>query len=237
MLERFGMMDCKPVSTPLEVKHDQEYANGVHYLALVGSLLYATQTRPDIQFAVGLVSQFSRNPGKPHLTAAKRILGYLGGTADFRLTLGGRNNKEVDIVGWTDSDWAQDPDNRRSVGGFTFDVAGGVVSWSSKKQATVALSTAEAEYMAASNATKEAVWLRTLLGDLGYPQVKATITRAKHIDIRYHFIRERVAQAEIEPRYVPTSNMVADIFTKQILRASFERFRRELGVLMRSEMR
>src|SRR6202030_1705156 len=159
--------------------------------------------------ATSVCAQFGSNPGKPHLVALKRILRYLRGTTDYGLVLGGKNDG-VDVVGWTDSDWAQDSDDRRSVAGFVFDVAGGTISWSSKKQPTVVLSTVEAEYMASVNTTKEAIWLRTLLADLGFPQTSATLiradnqgcialsrhlishSRAKHIDIRHHFVCERV---------------------------------------------
>ena len=131
ILVRFGMLDVKPVSTPLAVKHGlstsqslsseaelNEYSNfsrGIHYLSLVGSLLYATQTHPDIQFSVNLIAQFSGNPGIPHLEAAKCILCYLKGTQEFSLVLGHQGKGAVDIVGWTDSDWAGDVDLRHSV--------------------------------------------------------------------------------------------------------------------------
>ena len=129
-----------------------------------------------------------------------------------------------------------------------FDVAGGYVSWSSKKQPTIALSTAEAEYMAASNAIKEAIWLRTLLRDIGFPPTQATTihadnqacitlarnpvahSRAKHIDVQHHFIRERIANKEVDLRYCSTKDMLADIFTKQLPCDAFEKFRAALGV-------
>lgn len=262
ILSRFGMSECAPVYTPMAVKSnlsvlqspqtDEEhsaylkFANGLHYLEIVGALIYATQTRPDIQYAVGVIAQYGGNPGKPHLEAAKRVLRYLKATAHFGLMLG--RSDTIDLVGWTDSNWAQDPDSRRSIGGFVFDVAGGSVCWSAKKQPTVALSTVEAEYMAAANATKEAIWLRVLLEDLGYPQTSATIihadnqgcialtrnpvahSRAKHIDIRHHFIRERVENKEIDLQYCSTKDMLADIFTKQLPREAFETFRSTLGV-------
>jgi len=265
VLARFGMLDAKPVSTPLPVKHGLsisqspsskaeedgyiDFARGIHYLSLVGSLLYATQTHPDIQFSVNLVAQFSGNPGIPHLEAAKCILRYLKGTQNFSLILGQHGRDAVDIVGWTDSDWAGDVDSRRSVGGFVFDVAGGCVSWSSKKQVSVATSSVEAEYVASANATKEAVWLRTLLKEVGYPQHQATIihadnqgaialarnptshSRAKHIDICFHFIRERIEKNEIKLQYISTHQMVADILTKALPREAFEKFRKALGVV------
>ena len=160
-------------STPEEHTEYKKSANGFSYLEGIGAVLYVTQTRPDIQHAISILAQFGANPGKAHLEAFKRLLRYLNGTAHFGLTLSGKNDS-VDLIGWTDADWAQDPETRRSVSGYVFDVAGGSVSWASKKQPTVALSTVESEYMAASNATKEAIWLRVLLEDLGYPQVEAT---------------------------------------------------------------
>jgi hypothetical protein len=169
------MKDCAPISTLLIVKHDLTnlqspsteeelseyltYANSLWYLEIVGSLLYVTQTQPDIQFVVGLIAQFRGNPRRPHLKAVKQILHYLKGTANMSLTFGCKDCNSTDLVGWTDSNWAHDPDLHHSVGGFTFEIASGSISWSSKKQPTVALSTVEAEYMAASNTTKEAIWL------------------------------------------------------------------------------
>ena len=258
VLMRFDMQDTSPVATPLAVKHDltlsnspqteaekqtyRDYANGIHYLSLVGSLLYATQTRPDIQFAVSLVAQFGGNPGVAHLEAAKRILRYLKGTVNFNLVLGHRSRDTFDLVGWTDSSWAQDQDDRRSTSGFVFDIARSSISWSSKKQATVATSSVKAEYIASSNATKEAIWLHTLLTELDFPPATATIvhannqgciahSRAKHIDIRHHFIHERVERGEVDLHYVSTKDMLADIFTKALPRETFIKFRTRLGVL------
>ena len=152
------------------------------------------------------------------------------------------------MVGWSDADWAQDTDTRHSVSAFIFDLAGGCVLWSSKKQPTVALSTAKAEYMAALNVTKEAIWLRILLTDMGFPLTQATTihvdnqacialaynpvnhSRAKHIDICHHFIQEQVASKEVQLQHCPTKNMLADILTKQLPRDAFEKFRAALGV-------
>ena len=124
---------------------------------LLSTTLDVPLHHPDIQFSVNLIAQFSGNPSIPYLEAAKRILCYLKGTQDFSLVLGRQERGAVDIVGWTDSDWAGNVDSRRSVGGFVFDVAGECVSWSLKKQVSVATSSVEAEYVASANATKEAV--------------------------------------------------------------------------------
>jgi len=221
-ITRFGLENSTPVSTPLAVKHDltlsqsptteaekrvfEDYAGDIHYLSLVGSLLFATQTRLNIQFAVGLVAQFSNNPGIAHLEVAKHILRYLKSTVNYNLVLGKQEEGKFDLVGWSDSNWAQDHDDHRSTSGFVFDVAGSSISWFSKKQATVATSSVEAEYVALANVTKEAIWLRTLLTELDFPPTMATMIHAdnqgcialannpvsyscaKHIDIRHHFI-------------------------------------------------
>jgi hypothetical protein len=127
----------------------------------------------DIVHVTGVPTHFSVNPGKPHYEALKCIPCYLNGTAHFGLMLGESDSK-TNLVGWSDADWAQDVEMRCLIGMFVFDVAGGYILWSSKKQPTIALSTAEAEYMSASNATKEAIWLCTLLTDMGFPPTKAT---------------------------------------------------------------
>jgi hypothetical protein len=191
--------------------------------------------------------KFGACPEKLHLEAFKCVLRYLKGTVGFGLRLGGKDDG-VDLIGWANSDWAQDPDSRRSITGYVFDVAGGSVSWASKKQPTVALSTVEAEYMAASNATKEAIWLRVLLEDLGFPQTQATTIHddskgcialsrrtvlhscMKHIAIHHHFICERIKSSEVDLKYCPTKDQLADIFTKQLLREAFERLRATIGV-------
>jgi hypothetical protein len=168
------------------------------------------------------------------MVAAKRVLRYLQGTKDLGIVYQGDTNTDTSIVGFSDSDWAGDKDTRRSTTGFLFMLGSGVVSWSSKLQPTVALSSAEAEYMAACAAVQEAIHLRQLLEDLGYKQDQATVIfednqgcitlsenpvfhkRTKHIDIRYHFIRERVASGEIELRYVATEHQLADLLTKAL---------------------
>jgi len=187
----FGLQDTTPVVTPLTVKHSllvtqspqskakkqayKNYAGNIHFLSLVGSLLFATQTQPDIQFAVSLVAQFGGNPGIAHLEAAKHILCYLKGTTNLNLVLGRQSKSRFDLVGWTDSNWAQDPDDHQSTGDFAFDVGGGIISWLSKKQPIIAMLSVEAEYIASANATKEAIWLLTLLNKLNFPQNNTTI--------------------------------------------------------------
>jgi hypothetical protein len=150
-------MHSQSPTTPEECAAYTQSSNGIVYLEGIGSVLYITQTCPDIH-PVGILAQFGANQGKAHIEAFKRLLHCPKGTAKFILTLSSKDTS-TDLIGWTNSDWAQDPDSRQSVSGYIFDIAGGSVSWVSKRQPTIALSTTEAEYMAASNATKEVIWL------------------------------------------------------------------------------
>ena len=166
MRTKFGMEDSKPVSTPLDLNvkltkvlessNDSKLDAKVtkQYQSAVGTLIYAmTATRPDISFAVGVVSQYMSSPQQPHWTAVKRILRYLKGTIDYSLQFGG--NHHVTYCGYSDADWAGNVEDRRSTTGYTFLVGGAAVSWNSKKQQTVALSTTEAEYMAMTQADSQ----------------------------------------------------------------------------------
>ncbi|KAJ9516033.1 hypothetical protein QJQ45_024475, partial [Haematococcus lacustris] len=206
-----------------------------HYSALVGSLLYLTCcTRPDIAFAVGALARHMSAPTKQHWAAACSVLCYLKGTADQGLLFGGVSG----LQGFSDADYAGDKDTARSTTGYIFTLNGGAISWSSRLQPTVAMSTAEAEYMAASSAAKEALWLRKLMRDL---QLDASCvhlgcdnqaaiqllhnpmatSRAKHIDVHHHFVRERISRGEVAFHYCHTSSMLADILTKPLAAVQF----------------
>jgi hypothetical protein len=259
ILKRFNMQDCKAVGTPMEpgqklIKSQEPQTREellemavIPYRNAVGSLIYVMLgTRPDLAAAVGSVSQFMANPGKQHWQAVKRILRYLKGTADMEICLGSARSK-WELVGYSDADWGSNLDDRRSVTGFVF-LLNGPISWQSKKQPTVALSSTEAEYMALSQATKEAMWLRSLLGELGYAQGHPTRllgdnqgslalssnpvqhSRSKHIDIRHHFIREAIEDEKIMLEYCNTRDMIADILTKPLTRQQFSKLRSLMGV-------
>ncbi len=254
MLERYGMQDANPVSTPMDLNVKLTIDDGqsnpvdqVRYQSIVGSLLYAAMvTRPDIAQAVGVLSRFNSAPTEAHLTAAKRVLRYLKGT--INLTLQYKKTENTEVTGYSDADWANDMDTRRSTTGNVFIMCGGPISWLSQRQATVALSTAEAEYIALSSASQEAVWLQRLLTDIGEDYTKPmTIMednqgaiaiaknpvghkRTKHIDIRYHFVREQVQKGVIEIEYLSTKEMLADIFTKPLARGQFEYLRSMIGI-------
>jgi hypothetical protein len=148
----------------------------IPYLATIGSLMYASMgTRPDITFAVQHLSQFSLNPSQAHWTAAQHVIRYLNATRELKLVLGGKD--EIKLGGRVDSDFASNIDDRRSVLAYAFDLGTGTISWSSKKQAMVSISTTEAEYIAAEHGVKEAVWLCTLLKLVGYEQRNPTLMR------------------------------------------------------------
>lgn len=254
LLDRFGMSDCKPKQTPLEagVKlekcTDPSKCTTKPYRELIGCLSYvAVTSRPDISAAVNYYSSFQSCASDEHWNHAKRILRYIKGTLDFKLTF--RRSEGSSLVeGYADSDWAGDTADRKSQSGFVFQVYKSTVSWTAQKQKTVALSSAEAEFISLSGAVKEAIWLRMLLKDfqrdVGGPTVihednQACITvaeddrmtkRLKHIDVRYRFVQDEVQRGIVRLEYVPSEEQIADIMTKGLTRVQFEKLRKLLGV-------
>ena len=247
ILSKFGMSDCKPRQTPCEMKivdDHSEKADGELYRKIVGSLIYVmTATRPDLCFAVTKLSQHMSDPSAAHFTMAKHVLRYLKGTADQSLVFKGSNN-HLGLVGHCDADWANSPD-RRSITGYAFQLAetGPMISWKSKKQQTIALSTCEAEYMAITAASQEAKFLMQLLSDMTGRTPEGSYTlhcdnqgaialaknpvqhqRSKHIDIKYHYIRSEIQAGSLNLVYVPTEQNIADVFTKPVTRARLQAF-------------
>ena len=254
LLNRFELTDAHPVSTPADQSVQLVAEDGVSgpadqrlYQRMIGSLQYAAGgTRPDIAQIVGALARYCNKPSQLHLTAAKRVFRYLKGTANLALTYRATGNDE--LHGYSDADWAGDRDTRRSTSGHVFILSDGAVTWCSKRQASVALSTVESEYMALSLATQEAVWLRRLVEEMGNPDPEATVIyednqgaiatahnpvfhrRTKHIQIRYHYVREAVAEEIIKAIYCPSSEMTADILTKAIPKEQFELLRAKMGL-------
>ncbi|KAJ3568720.1 hypothetical protein NP233_g5535 [Leucocoprinus birnbaumii] len=217
------------------------------YRSLVGSMMYiASGSRPDVAYAVSKLAQFLDCYRDAHWDAALRVARYLYTTKDMKLWLGGENPNR--LIGFSDSSYADCPDTRRSSMGYCFSLGSGVVSWSSRKQKTVSSSTTEAKYIAAGEATRESIWLRTHLNERKQPCDGATIifcdnngaitltkdpihhARNKHIDVRHHFIRERVENQEVDIWRVSSEDNIADIMTKPLVGANFERLRDGLGV-------
>jgi hypothetical protein len=220
----------------------------IPYKEAIGSLMYLMiGTRPDIAAAVCKLSQFMQNPGLNHWSAIKRVFRYLQGTKDYELVY--KPNKNISVVGYSDADWANDLDDRKSISGYIFKVNGNTVSWSCKKQKVVALSSTEAEYMAYSEAVKEAIWIRELLKDLNYEQLEPSVifednqstiklaknpvqhSRTKHIDTRHHFIRQMIEENQIAIEYCPTEEMIADLATKGLTKSKFNYLRDKLGIV------
>lgn len=233
VLEQFNMTDCKPVNTPLECgmkleKGDQTDPDS-KYRSLVGCIMYiAVCTRPDIVHAASLLSQFNNCHSDIHWKAAKRVLRYLKGTIDYNIVY---EKSSLSITGYIDADWASDQLDRRSYTGYVFKIGNSAVSWESRKQRTVALSSTEAEYMALCEGAKEAQFFRSFLYECLGKYLTVTLyndsqsaqnicnshvnhSRSKHIDIRHHFVRQIVKDKIVKLEYMPTEHMPADVLTK-----------------------
>lgn len=209
-------------------------------------------TRPDLSYAVSLLSRFCEAPRVAHWNAVKRVFQYLNGTRSHGICYGARSSSSQTQVGelscFVDSDYASDVDTRRSVTGYVLNYFYGPIVWKSTKQATVATSTTEAEFVAASQATKDVIWARQLLTEIGQPQraptpifidnqgaIKLIVnnqihSKSKHIDVKFMFIREANENKDIVPKYIQTDSQLADIFTKALPREKFIKLRQALVV-------
>lgn len=251
LLTRAKMIEASKITTPIATKpnhltDENEPTDPTAYRQLCGSLQYLTFTRPDLTHAVNQVCQNFQNPTIKDLRAVKRILRYIKGT----LTHGIRylSQSSLTLNAFCDADWAGCPITRRSTTGYCIFLGSNCVSWASKKQPTVSRSSAEAEYRALATTAAEITWLQYLFHDLGITFERKPIllcdnksaihmsrnpvfhARSKHIEIDYHFIREKVTTGEIDLRYLPTTKQIADVLTKALPRDSFETFRYKLGV-------
>jgi len=280
LLKRFNLQDAKPVTTPLSSgvrltqddspitnKEKSDMAN-VPYASLVGALMYAAiGTRPDIAFAVGALSRFLSNPGRRHWNEAKHVLTYLKSMSDYAIRYSSSISPpgeaigysrgvamkptESPIEGFSDSDWAGCVDTRRSTSGFVWIMNGGAICWRSRLQSIVALSSTEAEYVGATPAVQEILWLRDLLCELKMTDSSPSLlnmdnvgavaltrsagdsNRTKHIDIHHHFIHSHVEDKRIRIQYTPTDEMIADILTKNLGRMKHDYFVTKLGMVSR----
>lgn len=253
ILVKFGMIDCKGVNTPMDpntklIRSEQSVENEqlTKYQQIVGSFHYlVTCTRPDLAIATSLLSQFNGNPDDNHFSSAKRVLRYLKKTPNLGISI--RENGNVDdlvLIGYADADWAGNFDEGKSATGYLFYLNDNLISWSTKKQQTTALSSTEAEYMAETEAAKEAMWLKMFINELGY-EIKLPITincdnqgairlaknpvyhsRTKHINVKHHFIRDHVKDGLVQLNYVNTSENIADILTKPLHGPKFNQFKK-----------
>jgi hypothetical protein len=225
------------LGTKLENDTNTTYVDATFYRQLVGSLNYLTLTRPDISYVVGLVSRYMSKPQQSHLKVAKRILRYIKGTPNYALFYDA--NADFTLKGYSDSDLGGDPNDGRSTSGYYFFLGSGTISWKSKKQQSVSLCSTEAEYKGCTTASKEALWLRRLLADLGLPQHDPTPlyydnqsaialaknpvyhARSKHIALHHHFIREHIQDRQVSLFFCKGEDQVADILTKPLSREKF----------------
>nr|GAT44721.1 predicted protein [Mycena chlorophos] len=260
LLDRYGFSNLNAVSTPLvpdantkmrQLPKDAPPAAPsvrAEYQSMIGGLMYAAIcTRPDIAYAVGRLSQFAANPGPEHQAACKRVFRYLSGTRNYGLVYGPQRDGVV-FEGYCDADYAANLDDRKSISGYAYMLAGAAFAWSSKKQTTVATSTTEAEFTSLAQAARFAMWCRNLFAGIGYSQDDATVlygdnqsalkltrnpeyhAQSKHFDVSNMFVREKVALGIIDTVYCPTDEQLADIFTKALAEPRHLELTRMLGL-------
>ncbi|KAL8123001.1 hypothetical protein AgCh_011103 [Apium graveolens] len=238
VIRRFNMEGSNSVRNPIVpgsklskdeagVKVDETY-----FKQIVGCLMYITTTRPYLTFVVSLIARFMAKPTEMHYQVAKRVLKYLKGTTNFGILY--KRGEVGALVGFTDSDYAGDVDDRKSTSGYVFLINGVAVAWSSKKQPIVTLSTTEAEFIATASCACQAVWMRRILQELGFVQEGGTTimcdnsstiklalnpvlhSRSKHIDVRFHFLRDLVHEGTVRMTFCGTHDQVADVLTKPL---------------------
>ncbi|WKA03451.1 hypothetical protein VitviT2T_021558 [Vitis vinifera] len=258
ILERANMVDCKPMSTPLEAKTKTSPNNVLledpsYFRGLVGALQYLTLTRPDLSYSVNYASQFMHAPTLVHLKMVRRILRYVKGTIDIGLHF--TSHTTLDLCAFSDADWAGFPTTRRSITGYCTFLGENLISWCAKKQHTIFRSSTEAEYRAMAHTAAELTWMSFILNDLHVPLASTptlycdntsalhmTINpvfhaRSKHIELDYHFVRERVALGLLVTQHISTENQVADLFTKPMSKAALSKFQTKLCLQPRHSLR
>jgi hypothetical protein len=252
LLKRFGMKDTKPMKTPMGTDGHVDLNKGGKsvdqkaYWSMIGPLLYLCASRPDIMLSVCMCARYQSDPRECHLVAIKRILRYLVATPYFGIWY--PKGSTFELIGYADSDYAGCKVDRKSTSGTCQFLGRFVVSWSSKKQTFVALSTAKAEYVAAGQCCAQLLWMRQTHRDIGYNLSKVPLlcenesairladnpvehSRTKHIDIRHHFLRDHQQKGDIDIFHISIENQLADIFTKPLDEKTFYRLRSELNVL------
>jgi hypothetical protein len=252
ILNKFRMKDAKPIKTPMETNgHLDLDTRGKSvdqkvYRSMIESLLYLCASRPDIMLSVCMCARFQANPKEVHLRAVERIMRYLVYTPKFGLWY--PKGSTFDLTGYSDADWAGCRIDRKSTSGTCQFLGRSLMSWASKKQNSVAISTAKAEYIAAGHCCAQLLWMRQTLRDYGYKLSKVPLlcdnesaihmadnpvehSRTKHIDIRYHFLRDHQQRGDIDIAYVSTKEQLADIFTKPLDEKTFSKLRNELNIL------
>ncbi|KAL0533768.1 hypothetical protein IC582_027813 [Cucumis melo] len=251
IVKKFGLEQSRhkrtSAATQIKITKDTDGARVDHklYRSIIGSLLYLTTSRPDIAYAVGICACYQADPRMSHLEVVKRILKYIHGISDFGI-LYSYDTTSI-LVGYCDADWADSSDDRKSTSGGCFFLGNNLISWFSKKQNCVFLSTAEAEYIAAGSACTQLIWMKNLFHEYGFTQNIMTLycdnmnvidisknsiqhSQTKHIDIRHHFIRELVENKVITLDHIRSNLQIADIFTKPLNANTFKHLHTGLGL-------
>jgi hypothetical protein len=257
IVKKFGLDSAShkktPAPTHLKLTKDESgiSVDQSQYRSMIGSLLYLTASRPDITFAVGVCARYQADPKVSHLAQVKRILKYVNGTCNYGILYS--HSDCCKLIGYCDADWAGSADDRKSTSGGCFFLGNNLISWFSKKQNSVALSTAEAEYIAAGSSCSQMMWMKQMLQEYNVEQDVLTLycdnlsainisknpiqhSRTKHIDIRHHFIRDLVEDNVITLEHVNTEEQIADIFTKALDLKKFEKLRGMLGICLHEEL-
>ena len=242
IVSKFNLNECRPIDIPIEPNHKlslnledenddlRKFISVKVYQQAIGCLIYLmTCTRPDISYSVGILARFMQQPREMHWRYVLRLIKYIKTTREYVLVY--QKSNHLKLVGFTDSDYAGDVEERKSTSGYVFKIGECIISWNSSRQKIVSLSSTEAEYISLVSSVKEAIWLKQLVNELEFEQPQITIhcdnksaiclannpefhSRSKHIDVRFHFIREKVSEKTIALKFIPTDEMVADMMTK-----------------------
>jgi hypothetical protein len=255
ILKKFDMENCNhavtPADTRLQLSKDDEEGDVdlTQYRWLIGSLRYLCYTRPYLAYSVGIVSKFMARPKVSHLTATKRILMYIRGSMDYGIMFPSADQgKKCRLIGYTDSNWCGDIDDRKSTAGYIFSLGGSPVSWCWRKEPVVALSSCEAEYIVASLCSCQAVWLMNLMDEIGSEKCEVVTLRidnisainlaknpiahgrSKHIEMSFHYLREQVSRGKLKLEHCRSEAQVADILTKAVKIEVFLKLRGLMGM-------
>ena len=252
LVKKFGLESTSSVRTPMSpnVKLTTDLlgksVDSSLYRSMIGSFLYLTASRPDTNYNVGVCVRYQANPKESHMTALKRIIKYVKTIVRFGVWYS-KDTNDV-LAGYSDADWAENVDDRKSTSGGCFYMGNNLVSWMSKKQNSISLSTVEAKYIATSNYCTQLLWMQKLLHDYGICQEHLTIycdntsainisknpvqhSRTKHIEIRHHFIRELVEDGILTLEFIHIDDQKVDLFIKPLNSKHFEFLRQNIGVI------
>lgn len=228
---------------------EEKQVNATLFKQIVGSLRFLCNNKPNICYVVGIISRFKESPRVSHMLAAKHVLRYVKGTTNFGVLYPNETRcVDVDMIGFTDSDWKKDPDEKKNTASYVFMYCRAPISWSSRKQDIVALSTCEAEYVAGALGACQAVWLKSLLEELQLRENKpvkimmdnqlainlakhpVAHCRTKHIETRFHFLCDQVSKGKVDVEFCRSEDQVVDVMTKTLRHERFKEFRKLLGM-------